>query len=113
MRRAARYADAWHPIRLTPQQVRDTAAELRAVPDGGTPPDVVPMSHYVRLGKRREDRGGREDLLTGTPDHIAADLREYRDAGVRLMMMRFGVDGPEELLAAMETFATSVAPQLA
>lgn len=110
IRRAARYGDAWHPIRLTPSRIAGAAAQLQDGRKEGRPA-VIPMSHYVRFGTRREEPSGDEGLLTGPPDAVAADLREYAAIGVPLMMLRFDVATTGELLAAMETFTVAVRPQ--
>jgi alkanesulfonate monooxygenase SsuD/methylene tetrahydromethanopterin reductase-like flavin-dependent oxidoreductase (luciferase family) len=69
LRRAA-LLDGWHPIALSPEQVRVGAAAL---------PAGARIALRTRLGLGR-DRGDRP--LFGTMDDIVGDIWEYADAGV-------------------------------
>jgi alkanesulfonate monooxygenase SsuD/methylene tetrahydromethanopterin reductase-like flavin-dependent oxidoreductase (luciferase family) len=55
---------------------------------------------------------GDRQLLTGTPEQIAGDIKAFADIGVRHFMFNFQSDTLEETLARMERFATRVRPRV-
>jgi probable F420-dependent oxidoreductase len=113
LRRAARFADAWHPIRLSPAALAVGSLQLRHQVSGRAVPAVIPMSHYVSFGARSQPGEHDDHLLTGSVSDIVDDLHAYRKAGVETMMLRFRASGPAELLEALEMFARDVAPTCA
>ncbi|MEE9284107.1 MAG: LLM class flavin-dependent oxidoreductase, partial [Dehalococcoidia bacterium] len=114
MRRAAQHGDGWHPLRMTPEQLRDGIAELRAMErryNRTEPLTVSLQGDYIRI----TDAPLGEDRLplNGTPAQIAADLRAYAEAGLDSMVLRFIMARDmQEFVHWMERFAHEVRPAL-
>jgi probable F420-dependent oxidoreductase len=93
-RRAARFGDAWHPIRFGPgwlqsfgvPTLRDAAAEL-----GREPPPIAPRI-FLAIGDAR--LADEERLVgQGTAEQVRADLRELESLGVEHVLFDTRVDG--------------------
>jgi F420-dependent oxidoreductase-like protein len=120
---AAKYADEWNGVSLTPQAFRERSAHLDTLlQKEGRSPDSMRRSVMVgsifgadqqalqkRLaahGTTLEEAQG-EAIIAGTPDMWIERLRAYRDAGVeRIMVQWLDLDD----LAGIETVAREVLP---
>ena len=49
-------------------------------------------------------------MMSGIPEQIAADLRQYQDLGVRDFIIGFEGDSPSSLDENMERFTSEVVP---
>ena len=108
MKRAARYGDGWLPYMYTPEQLAASADKIRAFgEEAGRDLSGFRFGLYVftavhedgdRAREMAADRLGRQYAqdfstlvgkyaLAGTPDEVCARLREYVDAGARLVML--------------------------
>ena len=108
MKRAARYGDGWLPYMYTPEQLAASADRIRAFgEEAGRDLSGFRFGLYVfttvhedgdRAREMAADRLGRQYAqdfstligkyaLAGTPDEVRARLREYVDAGARLVML--------------------------
>lgn len=108
LRRAAR-TGVWHPVALTPDQLRPMAAELR---------ERRPDSRVVlRIGVLllREPDHGRDErgrhAIAGPPQWVAERLMEYIDAGCDGFVVNLEYDRPG-LEERVHEFAEGVAPGL-
>ena len=108
MKRAARYGDGWLPYMYTPEQLAASADRIRGFgEEAGRDLSGFRFGLYVfttvhedgdRAREMAADRLGRQYAqdfstligkyaLAGTPDEVRARLREYVDAGARLVML--------------------------
>lgn len=108
MKRAARYGDGWLPYMYTPEQLAASADRIRAFgEEAGRDLSGFRFGLYVftavhedgdRAREMAADRLGRQYAqdfstligkyaLAGAPDEVRARLREYVDAGARLVML--------------------------
>lgn len=131
-RRAGRFADVWMPYLAEPRHVADGLARARAAAaEHGRDPDGVRAALFCwgladpdGAGARRRagetlQRVYAQDFTalldryvpTGTPDAVAARLREYVDAGAETVLYAPACAG-EDAERAAEVFATEVAPAL-
>lgn len=89
LRRAARLGDGWHGVRQTPADVACVAqriATLRA--DAGLTMPGFDLS--LRAGLDITDSpitGAGRTPLRGSPEQIAADIRDYADAGLTWLVL--------------------------
>lgn len=108
LRRAA-LTGAWHPVALTPDEVRPLAAELREQrPDSR----VVLRIGITFLGEPdhgRDERG--RHAIAGPPPWIAERLAEYVDAGCDGFVLNLEYDRPG-LEERVSLFADEVVPLL-
>jgi probable F420-dependent oxidoreductase len=115
LRRAAELGDGWAPIGLAvpsllqPPEMAAKIANLRALlRERGRAEDAVTVSLSVPLAFA-ENPGSPRPLLTGHPEQIAADLRQYQALGVRNFILMFP-GGVAEVQEAMARFAREVVP---
>ena len=108
MKRAARYGDGWLPYMYTPEQLAASARKIRGFgEDAGRALDGFRFGLYIfttvhedgdrarEMAISRLSRQYAQDFaglvgryaLAGTPDEVKARLREYVDAGARLVML--------------------------
>ncbi|QDQ96152.1 LLM class flavin-dependent oxidoreductase [Tomitella fengzijianii] len=133
MRRAGRFADVWFPYMYSPEQLAESLAQVRAEAErAGRDPAAVRGAVFCWGGvddadgarSRREvvdtvsgvyqqdfDRLADRYLLHGTPDDVAARIREYRDAGAETLVFSPVGDGRrrDEIVA---TFGDGVLPRV-
>jgi probable F420-dependent oxidoreductase len=93
IRRAATLGDIWQSTRLTPDEFRLKAEQLRRDADG----------RHVELGARTS--------LIGDPDTVLARVKAFRDAGAQHVCAYFGAT-VEDFVPGMRTFAQKVMPAL-
>jgi probable F420-dependent oxidoreductase len=132
IRRAGRHGDGWLPYLITPEQVHTGLASARAVAvdAGRSGGDVAGgvfcwstvgadggwarrTSVEVVSGIYQQDLGARADryLVAGTPEEVAARLREYADAGAETVV--FAPASPSvDLERVVDTFARDVLPEV-
>jgi probable F420-dependent oxidoreductase len=93
IRRAAELGDGWHPINLTPEQLRDGIAQYHAACERfGRPPGPVILRHMP---------GGR----TPTDGELSADdLRAYEQAGLDELLLSYAAPTVDELLDRLKRF---------
>lgn len=132
MRRAARFGQAWMPYLYTAQMVADSRVEIErlAQDSGATSWDGLTALHVFttadrdgnaarRVAAERVGRTYRQDfsgarsryLVAGTPAECVAQLREYLDAGVDVILFRLTC--PRTQAASMlQLIADEVIPEL-
>ncbi len=108
VRRAAR-TGVWHPVALSPDELRPMAAELR-----GLRPDsrVILRIGVTFLGEPdhgRDERG--RHAIAGPPPWVAERLVEYVEAGCDGFVVNLDYDSPG-LVERVQMFAEEVAPRV-
>ena len=114
LRRAARYGDGWMPIGLRPPAILEPSelsnhiVSLKEMTVGyGRSEDAVTpcfSTHVVITDEPPKNRM----LMQGIPEQIAADIRQYQDAGVRNFIINFSTTNISEQLECMEKFSREV-----
>jgi probable F420-dependent oxidoreductase len=118
IRRAARWADAWHPGALTADELAEGAAALRREADGRS----VAVTLKLRAGfpgvggasfqRSPEDFSSAHDLRGG-PSEMRMELQAYEQAGLEYLVVFFYHSNREELRDSLVTFAEEVMPHFA
>lgn len=96
IRRAARFADAWHPINPDLAWLRDfgVPALADAVADLRRPvPDLVPR---IKARLQPEPAGAGRPLGVGTLDQVVSDVAALADAGAVEVILDPNPDAPRE-----------------
>jgi probable F420-dependent oxidoreductase len=113
LRRVVDVGDGWHPLGLRPPvslHPPELAVRVRRLHELATAAGRDPASITVAFkGPVRFDPSARSPL-TGTPDQIAGDLREYVAAGVRHFVLDFSVPTVPAMVEVLERFASDVRP---
>jgi len=124
LRVAARFADSWNAPLLTPEEVAERAAKLRAFCDEAARP-MPEISYYGpvwvdddedRMARRLERAHASENrnvrlyarvAISGTPEQAISRIREYADAGVTHFVCHFG---RADVTSGTEAFAKTILP---
>jgi probable F420-dependent oxidoreductase len=110
IRRAAELGDGWHPINLSPGQLKELMGSYRAQCEKfGKQPGPVCLRH---MPGGRTQPGGDRQPLTGSPDEQSADIRAYAEAGLDELMLSLPFRSLDELTSGLREFMRSVAPRV-
>ena len=94
LRRVVRLGDAWHPLRQTPDDWRESLARLTEIADDeGRPVPALAPRILLRLTDAPVDD---RRLGEGTPDQVARDLEQLRADGVHAVVVDPYAGDPEE-----------------
>jgi len=116
IRRAAELGDGWMPIGLRPPAILEPEelavkiARLRTLtrragrPEGAVAPCFSTDVEFQRIP------GPTRRMMSGRPEQIAADLRQYQDIGVQNFILSFRADSIGGLQEGMEQFSRQVMP---
>jgi alkanesulfonate monooxygenase SsuD/methylene tetrahydromethanopterin reductase-like flavin-dependent oxidoreductase (luciferase family) len=109
IRRAASTTGIWHPVALTPDELRPLAAELRERrPDARV---VLRLGVYLTpKPQTAADERGRH-AIAGPPEWLAERLDEYVEAGCNGFVVNLGHASPD-IEERVQRFAREVAPLL-
>ena len=114
IRRAAKYGDGWMPIGLRPpailepEELAEKIARLRTLTvEAGRPEDAVDVTFSTDVIFDKS-AGPSRRMVTGAPEQIAADLRQYQDLGVKNFILTFPAQEASELQESMEHFSRDV-----
>jgi probable F420-dependent oxidoreductase len=113
MRRAARYGDAWHPFKVTPEGITKLRPALQtALEAEGRSAREFPVAPKVVLAFQDSPPQDGQAPTEGRPQDVVDALRRFRDAGAT----EFCFDiMPETLGVALDTldrFANEVRPKV-
>ena len=116
IRRAAQLADGWMPIGLRPpailepEEMAAKIARLRTLTvRAGRPEDAVDVTFSTNVAFDDSPTQARR-MMTGRPEQIASDLRQYQDLGVKNFIIGFAGDEAAVLQDNMEKFSRQVMP---
>ena len=116
IRRAARLGDGWVPIGLRPpavlepEELAGKIARLRTLTkEAGRPEDAVTISFSTNVSFDKTPLLSRQ-TMSGRPEQIAADLRQYQDVGVRNFILSFTADSIAGQQEALQQFSREVMP---
>jgi len=121
LKRAAEFAEAWHPTHRPIEEIAAGATQFKALAKArGRDPNTLQVIvraplRVVGNGKAQEPR----PLLVGTPEQIVEGIAKYREAGVTGFMFDTFYGNPAVndqdlpgVLATLEAFAQKVQPRL-
>ena len=116
IRRAATLGDGWMPIGLRPpailepEELAEKIARLRRISArAGRAENAVDLVFSTDCVFQDEPDAHRR-MVSGRPEQIAADLRQYLDLGVQHFILSFPAGSAAEQQEAMERFAREVMP---
>ena len=113
LRRAARLGDAWHGIRLTPEEIAAKKARLEDLCDAnGRESNSVKTTLRATMvwGKSQRNPDGSRAKLTGGPDEIRNDLLAYKEAGLDYLVMSVAAGDIDTTVNNVESFAAKAMP---
>ena len=111
LRRAARLGDAWHGIRLTPEELALKKEALRALcQEHGRSPDSVQVTlrATMHLGRAQRSPAGDRVPLTGHVGNVLDDVRRYEEAGLEYLVLSVAADSTDSTVESIRRFADEV-----
>jgi len=114
--RAARLGDGWHPIGgvpTIPLEPEDMARDLETLATyaekaGRNPKEIRVALKGSLFDREKQARPGKRRRFIGAAEEIAADIQEYRSAGVDTMIFDVRKPSISETLERMEWMAKDV-----
>lgn len=103
LRRARELGDVWHPLSLSPDDVRRTKQDW---PEGR----IVPR-YELELVEGEEHSTESSISMAGTPAEVADQLGQLAEAGTEGAVLSAGLD-PEQSVRTLQRFAREVIPRL-
>ena len=111
LRRVARLGDGWHPTTISPEQLGERLAYLRARLDESAR-DLADVPISVRLEMDVLSAGApQRGPMEGSPDHLLRSVDTYASSGVGEMVLTVSTDEMPRVERVMEAFATQVMPR--
>ncbi len=111
IRRTARLGDAWHGIRLSPEEVQQGRERLSSLCEiyGRDPKRVeVTLRATMVLDQAQRTENGDRALLTGNTSDIRDDIRRYEDASLDYLVLSVAASNTDSTIAAVRRFADDV-----
>ena len=116
IRRAATLGDGWMPIGLRPpaglepEEMAEKVARLRRITArAGRDENAVDLVFSTDC-VFEDNPGSDRRMVSGRPEQIAADLRQYQDLGVQHFIFSFPAESANQQQEAMEQFSRDVMP---
>ena len=120
-RRAAEFADAWHPSHRPVEEIAAGARQFKALAKarGRDPKSLEIVARAPLRVITNGDVPEPRPLLVGTPEQIVQDISKYNEAGVTGFMFDTYYGNPavndqdlKGVLSTLEAFANEVRPRL-
>lgn len=113
LKRAARVAQAWHPVRPTFEYLREARSDLnRYLAEAGRAPESLEIAVKLPLIFQDQGPGLEQPPTQGRSAHIIDGIERYREAGASHVVFDFVPENLATALDTMERFAQEVRPQL-
>lgn len=111
IQRAARYGDGWHPVGLTPEQMKEKVTYLNEIlSEEKREAFVISLRRNVEINKNREFSS--DETLRGCSEKIMKGIWEYIDAGVSYFVLYMLSGDLKGVLQTMERFSTTIMPAI-
>ena len=109
--RAATNAQGWHPVGLTPAELSDGLAELRALTNGrAVTASVRTNIELLAKGEPAQGYSAPGHIPRGTASEVTAELKAYQDAGLEYAVIWLFHQSWDELEMKINLFAKDVLP---
>ena len=113
LKRAARCADTWHPVRPTFETLRHARADLNGyLAEAGRKPESLEIAVKLPLIFQGGPPQPDQPLTQGRPADIIGAIKSYSEAGASHLVFDFVPESLATALDTMERFAQEVRPGL-
>ena len=122
-KRVAALGDGWYPTIRNPKErlddparfavaLADMQAHTQAAGRNPADIDVAMFAPNYLLGEAQTSPAGGRLTFTGSAEEIAADVRGFRNAGVRHIMIGFEANALDDVLRNIDSFMKDVVPKV-
>lgn len=109
--RAVHCGQGWHPVGLTPKELREKVNYLNELlPEEKRESFVISLRRNLEINESKEF--GEEDTLRGGAEKIIRGVEEYREAGVSHLVLHILSGDFKGVLKTMEIFSKELRPRL-
>lgn len=113
IRRAARYADVWHPFKVMPEDLVGLKPQLNAaLAEEGRGSDGLPIAPKILLAFQDGPPSEGQPPTQGRPRDVIDGLKRYQDAGATEFCFDIAPETTQNALDTLERFAQEVRPKL-
>lgn len=113
LRRMAKYGDAWHPIGLTPAQLRDALPKLGDyLAAEGRGLDDITLAPKSYLHIQDDAPPGDPMVIGGRPADLIDTLKRYRDVGAAEMVFNLKDETADGSMTVLRRFIDEVMPKV-
>jgi probable F420-dependent oxidoreductase len=113
LKRVAKYGDAWHPLKPTPEQILEIKPRLDALLEAeGRTGEGFPIAPKVSLKFQDGPPEAGQAPTEGRPQDIIAALKRFRDAGATEFCFDAAAETEQVVLDTLNRFAQEIRPKL-
>ena len=106
--RAVSYGDGWHPVGLTPRELKEKLKYVNELLQGH---NKANFQISLRRNLEITDKDiNKDDTLRGPIEKIAKGIREYKELGVDHLILHFLSGTAEGVINTMSTFSKKIRP---
>src|SRR3972149_8988147 len=116
--RAVNLGHGWHPVGLTPEEIKEYAIYLNELlaGKGKSPSDfVISLRKNLQIKRASEKEiknSDKRETLRGTPEKIIEGIEKYKNSGVSHLIFQVLSSSLEGILETMEFFSRDIRPTL-
>ncbi len=106
--RAVTYGDGWHPVGLTPEELKNKLFYLNELLRNQKKKNfTISLRRNIEITDKEIDEN---DTLRGPIEKIVRGLKEYQDIGVDHLLLHFLSGTSDSVLNAMKRFSKEIRP---
>lgn len=112
LRRTAKYADVWHPFKVTPEQIAELKPVLARLREAEGKSPEMPICPKIVLGFEEDGHKAGQVPTEGSVQEIVDALKRYEDVGCDDICLDIMDESAANALRSMERLADEVRPKL-
>jgi probable F420-dependent oxidoreductase len=112
LKRTAKYADVWHPFKVTPEQIAELKPVLARLREAEGKPAEMPICPKIVLGFENGGRKPGQVPTEGSVQEIVDALKRYEDVGCDDICFDIMDESEGNALRSMERLADEIRPKL-
>ena len=108
IQRAVTYGDGWHPVGLTPEELKNKLFYLNELLRNQKKKNfTISLRKNIKITDKEIDD---HDTLRGSVEKIVRGLKEYKNIGVDHLLLHFLSGTSDGVLNAMKRFSKEIRP---
>ncbi len=113
LERAARFGTGWHPVGLTPWELKLKITELnRLREENGNSNREFHIALRRNLEINSEKDFGEDETLRGTPEKLIQGIKDYKDVGVTYLILQFLGGDIYQIQNTIQSFTADIRPYI-
>lgn len=113
IRRAIALGNGWHPVGLTPAEIREKRRAVRELQTRIRSSNlVISLRKNLQIYKSKKKRPDVREPLRDTPEMISRSIEQYYESGVSHLIFQILGGQFKDIIRTMEFFSTEIRPSL-